>query len=126
METRFERPVELEARPLVPPRGHFKVYLGGAPGSGKTFAMLTDANRLREQGVDVVAGFIETYNRPRTVQAIGQLEVLPRLRVPYRGTVQEEMDLEALLRRHPKVALVDELAHTNVPGLRQREALAGR
>ena len=120
METRFE-PVELEARPLVPPRGHFKVYLGGAPGSGKTFAMLTDANRLREQGVDVVAGFIETYNRPRTVQAIGQLEVLPRLRVPYRGTVQEEMDLEALLRRHPKVALVDELAHTNVPGMRDEK-----
>ena len=120
METRFE-PVELEARPLVPPRGHFKVYLGGAPGSGKTFAMLTDANRLREQGVDVVAGFIETYNRPRTVQAIGQSEVLPRLRVPYRGTVQEEMDLEALLRRHPKVALVDELAHTNVPGMRDEK-----
>ncbi len=118
METRSERTAAVEPEPPVPRRGRFKVYLGGAPGTGKTFAMLTDANRLREQGVDVVAGFIETYKRPRTIQAIGQLEVLPRLQVPYRGTVQEEMDLDALLARHPKVALVDELAHTNVPGLR--------
>ncbi len=121
METRSERPVELEAQPLVPARGRFKVYLGGAPGSGKTYAMLSDANGMREQGVDVVAGFIETYNRPRTIQAIGQLEVLPRVKVPYRGTVQEEMDLEGLLRRHPRVALVDEVAHTNVPGLRNEK-----
>ena len=121
METRSERPPEVEAEAVARPRGHFRLYLGGAPGSGKTFAMLTDANRLREQGVDVVAGFIETYNRPRTIQAIGQLEVLPRLQVPYRGTVQEEMDLEGLLHRHPKVALVDELAHTNVPGLRNEK-----
>lgn len=121
METRSERAVEVDADPSTPRRGRFKVYLGGAPGSGKTFAMLTDANRLREQGVDVVAGFIETYQRPRTIQAIGQLEVLPRLQVSYRGTVQEEMDLDGLLHRHPRVALVDELAHTNVPGLRNQK-----
>ncbi|MGH7921887.1 MAG: histidine kinase, partial [Candidatus Dormibacteraceae bacterium] len=98
-------------------RGRFKIYLGGAPGSGKTFAVLGEGNRLREQGRDVVAAFVEAYGRPRTVQAVGQLEILPRTRIPYGGTVQEEMDLERALRRHPQVALADELAHTNVPGV---------
>ncbi|MFZ0215821.1 MAG: hypothetical protein WAM30_07730 [Candidatus Dormiibacterota bacterium] len=101
----------------LPARGRCKIYLGGAPGSGKTFAMLQEGNRLLEQGVDVVAAFVETYDRPRTIQAIGRLPLIPRRRLPYRGTVQEEMDLEAVLRRRPQVALVDELAHTNVPGV---------
>jgi two-component system sensor histidine kinase KdpD len=102
----------------VPGRGRLRVYLGSAPGSGKTFAMLREGRERVADGEDVVVGFVETYGRPRTVQAVGQLEVVPRLRVPYRGTVLEEMDLEALLQRRPQVALVDELAHTNAPGVR--------
>jgi two-component system, OmpR family, sensor histidine kinase KdpD len=99
-------------------RGTLRVYLGAAPGSGKTFAMLREGRTRRAQGEDVVVGFVETYGRPRTVEAIGNLEVLPRLRVEYRGTTLEEMDLDALLARKPEVALVDELAHTNAPGVR--------
>jgi two-component system sensor histidine kinase KdpD len=99
-------------------RGRLRVYLGAAPGSGKTFAMLREGRERAAKGEDIVVGFVETYGRPRTVQAVGQLEVVPRLRVPYRGTVLEEMDLEALLQRRPQVALVDELAHTNAPGVR--------
>jgi len=99
-------------------RGTLRVYLGAAPGSGKTFAMLREGRARRAQGEDVVVGFVETYGRPRTVEAIDGLEVVPRLRVPYRGTTLEDMDLDALLARHPQVALVDELAHTNAPGVR--------
>jgi two-component system, OmpR family, sensor histidine kinase KdpD len=99
-------------------RGRLRVYLGAAPGSGKTFAMLREGRERVAQGEDVVVGFVETYGRPRTVEAVGRLEVLPRLRVPYHGTVLEEMDVEAVLARRPQVALVDELAHTNAPGLR--------
>jgi two-component system sensor histidine kinase KdpD len=83
--------------------------------------MLREGRERVAAGEDVVAGFVETYDRPRTVQAIGRLEVLPRLQVPYRGTVLEEMDLDALLERRPQVALVDELAHSNVPGVRHRK-----
>jgi two-component system sensor histidine kinase KdpD len=95
-----------------------RVYLGAAPGSGKTFAMLREGRARRAQGEDVVIGFVETYGRPRTVEAIDGLETVPRLRVPYRGTTLEEMDLDAVLARKPQVALVDELAHTNAPGVR--------
>jgi two-component system sensor histidine kinase KdpD len=105
--------------PAPPPRrGTLRVYLGAAPGSGKTFAMLREGQARRAQGEDVVVGFVETYGRPRTVEAIGRLEVVPRLRVPYRGTTLEDMDLDAVLERRPQVALVDELAHTNAPGVR--------
>ncbi len=99
-------------------RGTLRVYLGAAPGSGKTFAMLREGRARRGQGEDVVIGFVETYGRPRTVEAIDSLEVIPRLHVAYRGTTLEEMDLDALLQRRPQVALVDELAHTNAPGVR--------
>ena len=99
-------------------RGTLRVYLGAAPGSGKTYAMLREGRTRRTQGEDVVVGFVETYNRPRTVEAIAGLEVVPRLRVPYRGATLEDMDLDALLARHPQIALVDELAHTNAPGMR--------
>jgi two-component system, OmpR family, sensor histidine kinase KdpD len=99
-------------------RGTLRVYLGAAPGSGKTFAMLREGQARRSQGEDVVVGYIETYGRPRTVEAIGRLDLIPRLKVPYRGTTLEEMDLDAVLARRPQVALVDELAHTNAPGVR--------
>jgi two-component system sensor histidine kinase KdpD len=99
-------------------RGHLKVYLGGTPGAGKTYAMLGEAHQLARHGHDVVVGYVETYNRPRTVELLAGLEVVPRIKVPYRGTVLEEMDLDAVLARRPEVALVDELAHTNVPSLR--------
>lgn len=99
------------------PRGHLKVYLGATPGAGKTFAMLREGRQRKDRGDDVVVAYVETYRRPRTEELLPGLELIPRKRVPYRGTVLEDMDLEAVLRRHPKVALVDELAHTNAPGL---------
>ncbi len=102
-------------------RGHLKVFLGATPGAGKTYAMLRDAHQLVAHGHEVVVGFVETYNRPRTVELLEGLEVVPRVRVPYRGTVLEEMDLDAVLRRKPEIALVDELAHTNVPGVRHEK-----
>jgi two-component system sensor histidine kinase KdpD len=108
--------------PVGPPaatrRGTLRVYLGATPGSGKTFAMLREGRDRRSQGEDVVIGFVETYGRPRTVEALDRLEVVPRLRVEYKGTVLEEMDLDAVLARRPQIALVDELAHTNAPGVR--------
>ncbi|HEV3274997.1 MAG TPA: sensor histidine kinase KdpD, partial [Candidatus Dormibacteraeota bacterium] len=99
-------------------RGHLRVFLGATPGSGKTFAMLREAHDRRSQGEDIVVGFVETHGRKLTEQAIGSLEVVPRLEVEYHGKLIEEMDLDAVLARHPQVALVDELAHTNVPGVR--------
>jgi two-component system sensor histidine kinase KdpD len=102
-------------------RGHLRVFLGATPGSGKTFAMLREAHDRRSQGEDVVVGFVETHGRKLTEQAIGSLEVIPRIEVDYRGKVMEDMDLDAVLARHPQVVLVDELAHTNVPGLRHEK-----
>ena len=96
--------------------GHFRIYLGAAPGVGKTYAMLSEAHRRQGRGADVVVGFIESYGRPLTEALIGGLEVIPRKTVDYGGTRLQEMDLDAVLRRHPGVALIDELAHTNVPG----------
>ena len=98
--------------------GHLKVYLGATPGAGKTYAMLHEAHQLVAHGHEVVVGYVETYNRPRTVELLAGLEVVPRVQVPYRGTILEEMDLNAVLGRRPEIALVDELAHTNVPSLR--------
>jgi two-component system, OmpR family, sensor histidine kinase KdpD len=96
--------------------GHFRIYLGAAPGVGKTYAMLSEAHRRQGRGADVVVGFVESYGRPLTEALIDGLEVIPRKTVDYGGTRLEEMDLDAVLRRHPGVALIDELAHTNVPG----------
>jgi two-component system, OmpR family, sensor histidine kinase KdpD len=96
--------------------GHFRIYLGAAAGVGKTYAMLSEGRRRKERGTDIVVAFVETHGRPHTEAMIEGLELIPRKQVPYRDSVLEEMDLEAVLRRHPKVALVDELAHTNVPG----------
>jgi len=100
-----------------PARGRLKAYLGAMPGSGKTFAMLREGRDRRAAGEDVVIGFIETHGRARTQEAIGTLEVLPRISVDYRGTKLSEMDVDAVLARRPQVALIDELAHTNAPGV---------
>ncbi|WP_210651095.1 ATP-binding protein [Nocardioides sp. SYSU D00065] len=97
-------------------RGRLRVYLGAAPGVGKTYAMLDEGHRRLERGTDVVVGYVETHGRPRTSRLLDGLEVVPRRRIDYRGTTHEEMDLEAILERSPGVVLVDELAHTNVPG----------
>lgn len=98
--------------------GRLKVFLGMAAGVGKTVAMLRDARRLRAEGVDVVCGFVETHGRAETERELGDLEIVPRRTLQYRGVPLEEMDLDALLARRPDVAVVDELAHTNVPGSR--------
>jgi two-component system sensor histidine kinase KdpD len=87
-----------------------------AAGVGKTYAMLNEGHRRKERGTDVVIGYVETHSRPLTAQQIGDLETIPRKQVSYRGITLEEMDTEAVLARHPQVALVDELAHTNAPG----------
>lgn len=99
-------------------RGKLRVYLGAAPGVGKTYAMLSEGHRRAERGTDVVVGFVETYARVHTAEMLEGLEVIPRRTLTYRGATFQEMDLDAVLARHPKVALVDEMAHTNVPGSR--------
>ena len=98
------------------PRGHLRVYLGAAPGVGKTFAMLNEGRRRHDRGTDVVVGYVETHGRPKTAEQLGSLEVVPRKHLSYRGTDFEEMDVDAILARKPQQVLVDELAHTNVPG----------
>ncbi len=102
-------------------RGRLKIFLGAAPGVGKTWEMLAAANAKRDAGVDVVAGLIETHGRAGTEEEVGGLEILPRLKVPYRGQTLEEFDLDAALARKPALLLVDELAHTNAPGLRHQK-----
>src|SRR6516162_11649186 len=97
-------------------RGRLKIYLGFAAGVGKTYEMLQEGHRLKRQGVDVVIGIVETHGRAETAALIGDLEQVPRQKIEYRGVVLEEMDLVAMLKRRPTVALVDELAHTNAPG----------
>ena len=107
---------ETDPTEVVERAGHFRIYLGAAAGVGKTFAMLNEGRRRAERGTDVVIGFVECHGRPRTEELVDGLETVPRARVAYRGSEFEEMDLDAVLARHPQVALVDELAHTNVPG----------
>ena len=97
-------------------RGTLRVYLGAAPGVGKTLAMLDEGTRRAQRGTDVVIAFVESHGRTRTEEAIGSLEVLPHRRLEYRGTSFGEMDVDAVLARHPQLALVDELAHTNIAG----------
>jgi two-component system sensor histidine kinase KdpD len=102
-------------------RPRLRVYIGAAPGVGKTYAMLREAHALRARGLDVVAGLIETYGRKDTDAQIGDLEVVPRRKVEYRGTSLEEMDVDAIIARKPQVCVVDELAHSNVPGSRNEK-----
>lgn len=100
-----------------PARGRLRIYLGMAPGVGKTYAMLNEARRrLERKSADVVVGYVETYGRPKTVQALEGLETMPRRTVVHRGVAIDEMDVDAIIARHPDVVLVDELAHTNAPG----------
>ncbi|MGA5558990.1 DUF4118 domain-containing protein [Streptomyces lavendulocolor] len=99
-------------------RGKLRIYLGAAPGVGKTYAMLSEAHRRVERGTDCVVAFVEHHNRPRTEVMLHGLEQVPRREVAYRGSVFTEMDVDAVLARRPAVALVDEMAHTNVPGSR--------
>ena len=99
-------------------RGRLKVYLGYGAGVGKTYQMLLEGHRLKDEGIDVVVGLVETHGRAETAKLIEGLEVVPRRRQEYRSVVLEEMDLSAVLARKPQVALIDELAHTNVPGSR--------
>ena len=102
-------------------RGKLKLYVGSAAGTGKTYRMLQEAHDLRRRGVDVVVGFVETHGRAETEAQIGDLEIVPRKKIPYRGVTLEEMDVDAVVVRRPGIAIVDELAHTNVPGSRNEK-----
>jgi two-component system sensor histidine kinase KdpD len=100
-------------------RAALRIYLGSAPGVGKTFAMLSEGQRRRNRGTDVLVGVVETYGRPFTIEALQGLETVPPCVIEYRGTRFEEMDTQAVIDRHPEVVLVDEMAHTNIPGSRR-------
>jgi two-component system, OmpR family, sensor histidine kinase KdpD len=99
-------------------RGELRIYLGAAPGVGKTYAMLEEAHRRAERGTDVVVALVETHGRKHTAAMLGDLELVPRKRITYRGVELTEMDLDAVLARQPELAVVDEYAHTNAPGSR--------
>ncbi|MGZ6206494.1 MAG: PTS sugar transporter subunit IIA, partial [Syntrophales bacterium] len=99
-------------------RGHLKIYLGYAAGVGKTYRMLQEAHQLKAEGIDVVVGLVETHGRVDVAKLLEGLEIIPRRRQEYRGIIVEEMEVDAILARRPQIVLVDELAHTNVPGSR--------
>ena len=109
------------ASPPEKTRGVFKLFLGYAPGVGKTFSMLSEALRRRSRGEDVVIGVVETHGRQGIDELAQQLERVPSKKIEYKGTIFEEMDVDAILARHPGVVLVDELAHTNIPGSKHRK-----
>lgn len=102
-------------------RARLRIYIGAAPGVGKTYQILEDAHLLHEQGHDVVVGFVETYGRADTEARMGGLEIIPRKKIKYRNVVLEEMNVEAIIARAPEICIVDELAHTNVPGSKNRK-----
>src|SRR5688572_4366605 len=95
--------------------GHLRIFVGAAPGVGKTYEMLQTALKLKREGHDVVVGVVETHGRKETEALLTGLEILPRRRVEYRGQMLEEMDLDGIISRRPGIVLVDELAHTNAP-----------
>jgi two-component system sensor histidine kinase KdpD len=107
--------------PAPKTRGIFKLFLGYAPGVGKTFSMLSEAHRRKSRGEDVVIGVVETHGRKGIADLAQQLEAVPRKKIEYKGTIFEEMDVDAILARRPAVVLVDELAHTNIPGSKHRK-----
>jgi two-component system sensor histidine kinase KdpD len=111
---------ELELERQMEP-AKLRIYIGAAPGVGKTYHMLNDAYLLREQGVDVVIGLVESHGRKETEAQIRDLEIVPQKTLPYRSVELKEMDVEAILARHPQMVVVDELAHTNVPGSKNRK-----
>jgi two-component system sensor histidine kinase KdpD len=106
---------------VVQAAGRFRIYLGAVAGVGKTYAMLNEGQRRRERGTDIVIGFVEAHGRIHTIELCKGFEIVPRRIVEYRGSIFEEMDVDAVLARKPSVALVDELAHTNVPGSGRNE-----
>ncbi|RAU98648.1 histidine kinase [Paenibacillus sp. YN15] len=112
---------EIQNRADTIRRGSFKVYIGAAPGVGKTYKMLQEGNLLLGRGIDVVIGLLETHGRKETLEQIGALPVIPRAKIRYQSAQLEEMDTDAILARRPEVVLVDELAHTNVPGVAARK-----
>lgn len=114
-------PESLLARLREGERARLRVYVGAAPGVGKTYRMLEDAHQLKRQGVDIVAALVETHGREETRMLMGDLELVPLRRVEYRGVTLEELDVEATVARRPEVAVVDELAHTNVHGSKHRK-----
>jgi two-component system sensor histidine kinase KdpD len=109
------------AAPAHKARGMFKLFLGYAPGVGKTFSMLSEALRRHSRGEDVVIGVVETHGRKAIQELVEQMESVPRKKIEYKGTVFEEMDVDGILARRPEVVLVDELAHTNIPGSKHRK-----
>jgi two-component system sensor histidine kinase KdpD len=102
-------------------QANLRVYIGAAPGVGKTYQMLEDAHLLKKQGVDIVVAVVETHGREDTRALVGDLECVSLRKIEYRGVTLEEMDVDAVIARHPKVAIIDELAHTNVPGSKNRK-----
>ena len=102
-------------------RARLRIYIGAAPGVGKTYALLQEAHALRARGLDVAVAMIETYGRAGTEAQVQDLEIVPRRRIEYRGITLEEMDVDAVIARHPQVAVVDEVAHTNVAGSRNQK-----
>jgi len=117
-------PEQLLAEISPPPekaKGTLKLFLGYAPGVGKTYSMLTEAIRRHSRGEDVVVGIVETHGRKGIAELVPQLEIVPRKKIEYKGTVFEEMDVDAIIQRRPQVVLVDELAHTNIPGSKHRK-----
>ena len=121
VELKRPSPQALLAKLKEGERPWLRVYIGAAPGVGKTYQMLEDAHQLRRQGVEIVIAVVETHGRAETATLIEGLERLPMRRIEYRGVTLEEMDVEAVIRRRPAVAVVDELAHTNVPGSKNRK-----
>ena len=115
-----ERPTgeQLLARLQNDTRARLRIYIGAAPGVGKTYSMLEDAHAFKRDGVDVVIGLVETYGRAETDAKLSDLEIVPERKIDYKGVVLEEMDVDAILRRKPQLCVVDELAHTNAPGSR--------
>jgi two-component system, OmpR family, sensor histidine kinase KdpD len=107
-------------------QARLRVYIGAAPGVGKTYQMLEDAQLLKKQGIDIVIAVVEAHDREDTKELIGDLEQVPLRRFEYHGVTLQEMDVDAVITRHPEIAIVDELAHTNVPGFKKSQTLPGR
>ncbi len=110
-----------QVSPVEKTKGSFKLFLGYAPGVGKTYSMLSEGIRRHARGEDVVIGIVETHGRKGIAELAVQLESVPRKKLEYKGTIFEEMDVEAIIARRPQVVLVDELAHTNIPGSKHRK-----
>src|SRR5215510_9599015 len=121
LDTSRPSPEALLASAAAEDRGRLKIFLGAAPGVGKTYEMLTAGRARRKEGVDVVIGIVETHKRAETEALLEGFEIVPRKKVPYRDRTLDEMDIDAVLQRKPKLVLVDELAHTNAPGCRHEK-----